>query len=84
MSDQTIERRWPLRLFLISLGSIFSTIGIFGLKNGVLWIPRISQRSGRVAFTPTATFLVLGIIFLLIGVIPWGKPERDTRRKHGR
>jgi hypothetical protein len=84
MSDQSSQKRWPLRLLFIGLGSALSTIGIFGLKNGILWIPRINQRFGRVAFTPTATFLVFGLIILLIGVIPWGRPERDTKRKRGR
>jgi hypothetical protein len=81
MHDQPSEKRWALRLILVGLGSTSSAIGIIGLKNGILWIPKLSQRFGTVTFTPTAMLLAFGLIFVLIGVIPWGKRERDTNHK---
>jgi hypothetical protein len=81
MHDQPSEKRWPIRLLLVGVGSILSTLGIVGFKNGILWIPKLSQWFGRVTFTPTLSMVVFGLILVLIGLIPWGKSDLGTKRK---
>lgn len=84
MANKVNEKRWPLRLLLVALGSCAAVLGILGLKNGVWWIPGINYQLGRVGITPTITLVFLGLIFVLIGLIPWGKRIVGSNRKERR
>jgi len=79
MKNPENQKTWPLRLVFAGLGSIFLTLGIIGLKNGVHWIPGFSHESGRPTFIPTSLLVIFGAIVVTIGVIPWGKQQSGKR-----
>jgi uncharacterized membrane protein YqjE len=81
MKIETNQKRWALRLVFVALGSCFTTLGIVGLKNVVWWIRGFNYQLGQVQITCTLYLVILGSIFVLIGLIPWGKRTSRSNRK---
>jgi len=81
--EQGRNKNWLLRIVLIMFGSIFVILGAAGLKNGVEWLPKFHPRTGTIGFDNSRHYIMLGVIFVLIGVVPWnwlfqrfGNPKR--------
>jgi H+/Cl- antiporter ClcA len=80
------SKEWPLKLFIAGVGIATAMFGVFEIKHGIFWHTSFNERFGRVGFTPALGFIALGLLFFLIGVLPWRQisdwlERRESRRK---
>lgn len=83
MSLMKKQANWPVRTFLIFVGAVTAAFGAEGLKNGIIWYPVRSSRTGEIGHAPMLWLIVFGLVILLLGVIPWniGENSRDKRKR---
>jgi len=48
-------------------------LGATGLRNGVGWIASFNAQLGRVVFSNPLDWLLMGALFVLMGIFPWNR-----------
>jgi hypothetical protein len=79
--EQNQKSNWLPRVLFTIIGAMLITLGAFGLRNGVGWIPRFSSRTGSVDFDNSLQYVILGVIFVLMGWIPWNWLSRRLDKR---
>jgi hypothetical protein len=86
MRQRTPTREWPIRLAFILLGGLLAAAGLGAVHNGKFWIVGYNVRLGRVGIAPTLGFAVFGLLFVILGIVPWpkdpGKPQKNKWKTH--
>jgi hypothetical protein len=72
---------WVVRLVPGIFGLYLMLVGFFEYKQGHFWHVSFSERFGRPTFTPSLQRIALGIIFLLVGILPWRRISNWLERR---
>jgi len=78
---------WPSHLGLVVFGVVLLLFGYFEWRHGRFWHASFNERFGRPGFVPALWLMALGVLFTLIGLMPWGRISEwldrrdDSRRK---
>lgn len=75
------EPEWPWRLVLIIVGVGLILMGREMLHQGYLWVAGFDARFGRIAHRPSVDYIVIGLLTVLIGVLPWKPLFRLLERR---
>ena len=75
-----------VRPTLVVLGLAITAIGVVALQQGIWWEKSFNARFGRFGITPTLNWIVLGVISLALGLMPWNRisnwlEKRDAKEK---
>ncbi len=73
------ETTLSTRLYFIVPGLLLIAFAIAAVSHGVWWIPGFSQKFGQPRITPALTFGGLGVIFLVIGLFPWNRLDKNQK-----
>jgi hypothetical protein len=67
--------KWPERVALVvalmAIGCFFIYLALEGVSERILWNTRFSARFGTFIVQPTASLLLPGAFFILLGVYAW-------------
>jgi hypothetical protein len=77
---------WRVRAALVVPGLVSIALGVLALQQGIWWEKGFSERFGRFGTTPTLNWIVLGVIFTAIGLLPWNRisdwlEKRDAKKR---
>ncbi|HXN64123.1 MAG TPA: hypothetical protein VN862_02245 [Candidatus Acidoferrales bacterium] len=72
-------RLWPVRLIVLSVGSLMAWSGWRNFNDGNLWSSGYNPRTGTVETGPTVMIAVLGGALMLAAILPWPSEPPDTR-----
>jgi hypothetical protein len=77
---------WIARAALVVPGFAMIALGVLALQQDISWEKRFSERFGRFEITPTLNWIVLGVIFSVIGFVPWNRisnwlDKRDAKKR---
>jgi hypothetical protein len=75
---------WPIRLAAIVMGSLSIAAGLVGFRDGRYWVTQFNPRMDTVTTGPVLSFVLLGALILLFGIVPWPKsqPPLKPRKEH--
>jgi len=82
MKRKPLTRQWPLRLTFVSLGAGAAALGLAAWRAGYLWEIHYSANLGRVVMGPTLGWVMLGVFFIILGIIPWPKDRRSRKEDY--
>ena len=67
----TPEPGWRARVILIAVGGSLIFLGREIIQQGDLWVAGYNARFGRFGYGPSLDYVMFGIAFVLVGIIPW-------------
>lgn len=75
-----IPSQWPFRaLFVLSgLAAIF--VGLEAIAHGFWWIHAYNPRFGVIGTGPMLMFVFMGILFVVLGLIPWRREQKSKSK----
>jgi len=76
-------RQWPIRLTFSSFGLLLIALGVGLFRRGILWYTAREAGYGARITMPTLGLATVGMVFLILGLIPWPKDpgSRKSDRK---
>jgi hypothetical protein len=77
---------WPIKFGIVIFGSVIVLFGYLGHESGYAWFISRNPNAGRSTITTPWGIVALGMIFVLIGILPWKRisvwlEQRDARKK---
>jgi hypothetical protein len=72
--------RWRARLLLVVIGGVISATGLAIVHMGYSWVAQSNTWVGTPGYAPSLAFVLFGLIFVIIGLVPW--PKSSESKKH--
>jgi hypothetical protein len=58
------------------MGGLVAAMGFYGYVHGSRWFRGYNATTGTFGIGPTLGFVALGLVFVVIGLIPWERIRR--------
>jgi hypothetical protein len=81
MKKEDNRLEWILRPVAIVVGLLCIFAGREAIHRGIFWIVGFDPRTGTIRTSPTLGFIHLGVVFIIVGLMPWKTIARILERR---